>query len=51
MKNIVKYMMAAAVMTATFPVLAQNLREGVYEEPVDAQGKSKGIAYKKSATL
>lgn len=51
MKNIVKYMMAAAVMTATFPVLAQNLPEGVYEEPVDAQGKSKGIAYKKSATL
>lgn len=51
MKNIVKYMMAAAVMTATFPVLAQNLPDGVYEEPVDAQGNSKGIAFKKSATL
>ena len=43
--------MAAAVMTATFPVLAQNLPDGVYEEPVDAQGNSKGIAFKKSATL
>lgn len=44
MKNIVKYMMAAAVMTATFPVLAQNLPDGVYEE-------KNGIAYKKTATL
>ncbi len=51
MKNIVKYMMAAVVLTASFPVLAQNLPDGVYEEPVDEQGKSKGIAFKKSATL
>lgn len=44
MKNIVKYMMAAAALTTAFPVLAQNLPEGVYEE-------KNGIAYKKSATL
>ena len=36
--------MAAALMSATFPVLAQNLPAGVYEE-------KNGIAYKKTATL
>ena len=56
MRKIVKCFIALAAffagsVTSDFFVSAQNLPEGIYLEPTDASGKSKGIAFRKSSEL